>query len=165
MSAINKIFFPIILASLLSACATTPLTVEEKSAVIGNYVLPNSPKENEAYVYITRPDSVGFAVRFKVFLDGKKGDGQYIGYTRGSQYLAFPVSPGNHTIFSKAENWASVDINASDGDVLFIKQTPRIGILFAGNNLEKINPLDGKYQMKKYNLKEGKYIESDDTDK
>ncbi|MDH3467714.1 MAG: DUF2846 domain-containing protein [Gammaproteobacteria bacterium] len=156
------VIISLLFVSLLSACASTSkLTVEEKEQAIAGYQLPTQPTGNEALVYIVRPDSGGSAVRFKVYLDGQKEDGKYIGYTRGKQYLTVPVSVGKHVINSKAENWASVDVSANDGDIIFLTQTPRLGFMFAGNNLEKIDSLDGKYFMSKYGLALGTYVDED----
>ena len=142
----SKLIVLLALAFILSACATTDnISLAEKESTIAGYQLPSGPKENEAIVYIVRPDELGFAVRFKVFLDGKREEGKYVGYTRGVQYLSFPLSIGEHAIHSKAENWASVNLSVQDGDVIFLKQKPQLGLLFSGNSLEEITGLDGRY--------------------
>ncbi len=147
------------LFALLSACASTSkITLEEKQAEIGGYELPVESSDEDALVYIVRPAALGFAVRFKVYLDGKKEDGKYIGYTRGKQYLLVPVSVGDHVVNSKAENWASIEITANEGDVIFVKQIPTLGLVFSRNRLEQIDSIDGKYFMSKYELVEGTYI-------
>ena len=61
-----------------------------------------------------------------------------MGYTRGSQYVYFFVSPGKHTIYSKAENWAEVTVDVKAGETVFLKQNPAMGIIMARNSLELI---------------------------
>ena len=104
---------------------------------------------------------LGGAVRFKVFLDGDKEDGKYIGYTRGAQYLSFSVSAGEHVVNSKAENWDAVNVSAEAGDIIYLKQTPEIGMLFSRNLIEEIDSVEGQYLMVKYNLEPGTYIDEE----
>jgi hypothetical protein len=71
-----------------------------------------------------------------------------MGYTRGGQYIHFFITPGKHVIFSKAENWAEINIDAKEGNVIFIKQNPSMGFIMARNSLELIEEIEGKYHVK-----------------
>jgi hypothetical protein len=147
---------------ILSACASAPsVSLEEKEAAIVGYELPMTPDGDQGVIYILRPDSLAGAVRFKVFLDGKKEDGKYIGYTRGTQYLSFPVSVGKHTINSKAENWSTVSFSVDPGDIVYLVQVPQVGFLFSGNTIVEVDRVDGQYFMVKYNLELGTYTDDE----
>lgn len=62
------------------------------------------------------------------------------------------MSPGNHIIYSKAENWAEIKIDAKPRDVIFIKQITSMGIIMARNSLEQIQDTEGKYCVKNASL-------------
>jgi len=95
-------------------------------AEILNYQLPQMPQEGKAIVYVVPPSQLGTLVRFNVFLDDQE-DNSEMGYTRGAQYIYFAVAPGDHKVYSKAENWAEIEINTKPGDVMFIQQDPVYG--------------------------------------
>ena len=94
---------------------------------------------------------LGGLIRFNVFVDDQEAASE-MGYTRGSQYIYFHVTPGDHKIYSKAENWAEAQISAKAGDVIFIQQEPTMGIIMARNSISKIEELPGKYHVKKLEL-------------
>jgi hypothetical protein len=134
----------------LSSCVSLP-SHEEMKAEIKGYSLPVLGKKDSALVYVMRPSGLGFIVRFNVFLDGKE-DADEMGNNRGVSYIYFHVTPGQHKIFSKAENWAQVDINPKAGEVVFIKQNPEPGLLMARNNIEILDDVEAKYYLKKLSL-------------
>lgn len=134
----------------ISSCQTTPSYREMKSEM-ENYILPFQPKKDSVLIYIVRPSLLATLIKFNIFLDDKKPSSE-IGYTRGGEHINFYTTPGSHTIFSKAENWDQLEISGKGGDVIFIKQNPRFGFLYARNKLEIIDDIEGKY-----------YIENSDS--
>jgi hypothetical protein len=140
------IFFFIFFAISLFGCATLPTTSEMKAEIV-NYQLPQLPQEGKAIVYVVRPSQLGTLVRFNVFLDDQE-DNSEMGYTRGAQYIYFTVAPGGHKVYSKAENWAELDINATPGEVMFIQQDPVMGLIMARNNIIRLDDVTGKYHVK-----------------
>lgn len=134
------------LLSLATGCATLPST-EKMALELSGYNLPKQSEPESALIYVVRPSSMGTLIRFNVFVDDKE-DSSEMGYTRGSQYLYFFVSPGKHTIFSKAENWAEINIDLKEGETVFLKQNPAMGIIMARNDLELIQEVEGKYHVK-----------------
>jgi len=135
---------------MFSGCASLP-SPEEMRADIQGFELPKLPQNGEAIVYVVRPSSLGTIIRFNVFLDDKEAQSE-MGYTRGSEYIYFDVSPGKHNILSKAENWAEANIEASPGDIFFIQQDPSMGIIMARNSLRKLKRNEGTYQVKHLSL-------------
>ncbi len=71
-----------------------------------------------------------------------------MGFTRGSQYIYFNLLPGEHKIYSKAENWAETLVTANPGDIIFIQQDASMGIFMARNNIFKVEDYQGKYHVK-----------------
>jgi len=146
-----KIIFVGLVVLQFAGCATLlppPAQMREETA---NFTLPKLPEEGNAIVYVVRPDNIGGLIRFNVFVDDKK-DSSEVGYTRGKQYIYFGVTPGEHQILSKAENWAAANITAKPGDIFYLQQIPTMGVLMARNSIAKIEEYEGKYQVKKLKL-------------
>jgi hypothetical protein len=148
----------LLLASLfVTGCASLPSSDEMKAAT-ATYQLPKLPEPGKAIVYAVRPSPVGSLVRFNVFVDDQEAASE-VGFTRGRQYIYFNLTPGNHKIFSKAENWAETLVTAQAGDIIFIQQEPAMGIIMARNSLFKIEDYQGKYHVK--NLQVGTITKTD----
>ncbi len=130
----------------LGGCASLP-SPEQMKAEVANFQLPKQPDAGKAMIYVVRPSSLGGLVRFNVFLDDQL-DPSEMGYTRSSQHIYFHVAPGTHKIYSKAENWANVDVSVNAGDVLFVQQEVSMGIIMARNTLLRVDDVTGKYHVK-----------------
>lgn len=141
----------------LIGCASlpSPEVMKEETA---SFQLPKLPEAGMAMVYVVRPSGYGTLIRFNVFVDDQEATSE-MGYTRGSQYIFFHVTPGEHRIYSKAENWAEAQISAKAGEVIFIQQEPSMGIIMARNRITKIEVLPGTYYVKKLEL--GTIIKTD----
>ena len=122
------------------------------------YQLPQAPQPGKAMVYVVRPAQIGALIRFNVFLDDQ-ADASEMGYTRGGQYIYFNASPGSHKIYSKAENWAEINVELKPGEVAFIQQEPTMGIIMARNNLFRLEDFQGKYHVK--TLEKGTVLKTD----
>lgn len=141
----------------LTGCATLP-SPEKMKAETASFELPKKPDEGKALVYVVRPSGMGGLIRFNVFVDDQEAASE-MGYTRSSQYIYFHVTPGDHKIMSKAENWAEAKISAKAGDIIFIEQEPSMGVIMARNSIARIDELPGKYYVKTLGL--GTVIKTD----
>ena len=130
----------------MQGCATLP-SPEKMALEVEEFTLPVKEEDGSALVYVVRPSSLGGLIRFNVFLDDKEAESE-MGYTRGSQYIYFHVSPGPHQISSKAENWADVTIDAKSDELIFIKQDTQMGFIMARNQISQIDIVEGKYHVK-----------------
>jgi len=135
----------------LQGCVTKLPTHAEMKQQLKDYNLPKVAEQGKAIVYVVRPSGLGGLIRFNVFLDDKEPASE-MGYTRSSQYIYFNVSPGPHTIKSKAENWAEIEVEAAEGDVIFLQQNPEMGIVMARNSLFQVQQIEGKYHVKNLNV-------------
>lgn len=135
--------------ALFSGCATLP-EPDVMKAETANFQLPKLPDQGKAIVYVVRPSGLGGLIRFNVFLDDQQ-DASEMGYTRSSQYIYFHIPPGEHKIYSKAENWGEAVVSAKAGDTIYIKQDPEMGIIMARNSIQQIDELQGKYHVMKLN--------------
>jgi hypothetical protein len=134
-------------AVLLGGCASLPSS-EAMKAEVAAFQLPKLPGPGKAMVYVVRPTALGSLIRFNVFLDDQEADSE-MGFTRGGQYIYFSLPPGDHKIYSKAENWAETLVSVKAGDVIFIEQEVGMGLIMARNNLLKLEEVPGKYHVKK----------------
>jgi hypothetical protein len=134
----------------LTACASLP-SPEEMKAQTASYQLPKLPEDGKAIVYVVRPSELGGLIRFNVFVDDQEAASE-MGFNRGSQYIYFNLTPGEHKIMSKAENWAETLVNAKAGDIIFIQQEASMGIIMARNNVFKVEDYQGKYHVKTLKL-------------
>lgn len=136
-------------SALITGCASLP-SPEVMKAETATYQLPKLPEQGKAIVYVVRPSSVGGLIRFNL-LDGRFNvfvDDQEVGYTLRSQYIYFSLPPGEHKIYSQAENWAETLVSVKAGDIIFIQQDASMGIFRARNNIFKLEDYQGKYHVK-----------------
>ncbi|HOX15908.1 MAG TPA: hypothetical protein PLP18_07255 [Smithellaceae bacterium] len=142
-----KLSIPFFVLFVVSGCASLPLP-EEMKAQVATYQLPKFPEDGEAIVYIVRPSSSYKVSMLNVFLDNQDTKSE-MGSTLGRQYIYFSLTPGEHKLLSKGENWAETNVFAKAGDVIFIQQEPAMPILRgARNKLLKLNDYEGKYHVK-----------------
>jgi len=142
--------FVLLMVAFVSGCATLP-SPEKMAAELNGYSLPKQTETTNALIYIVRPSPIGTLIRFNVFLDDKE-DISEMGYTRGSQYIYFFAIPGQHTIYSKAENWAEIFVDVKAGETVFLKQDASMGFIMARNSLGIVQELEGKYYVKNASL-------------
>ncbi len=136
--------------SLLYGCASTP-SPDKMQAELAGYTLPKEAVADKGLLYIVRPSLAGGLVRFNVFLDDQESDSE-MGYTRANEYIYFYVTPGQHKISSKAENWAELLVNVNAGEVVYVKQNVEVGFLMARNSLAPLDDLEGRYLVKDASL-------------
>lgn len=109
---------------------------------------PNQSVELEdpskARFYVVRPTIFGSAVEIKVYDQGKP-----IGKTIGKTYLSWEREPGDIIIRSHAENDSNLLINAVAGQVYYIQQHIRMGMLYARNWLEELDAEKGRKYVEK----------------
>lgn len=98
-----------------------------------------SIKPGKANIYVYRNESFGAAVKIDVDFDGKP-----VGQTVAKSYFALEVAPGKHTVLSKAENNAVLDVDAEAGKNYFIWQEVKLGVLSARNKLQLVDEATGK---------------------
>lgn len=142
-------------------CAGMPQPDEMKAQVAG-YQLPRLPDEGKAIVYVVNPSTFAkhaskSGYMFPVYLDNHDPQSE-VGATLGQQYTYFNVTPGEHKIFTKAGNWAEMNVSAKAGDIIFLQQEPYMGLTTLNIRLLKLEDYEGKYYVK--NLPQGKIIDS-----
>ena len=109
--------------------------------------LPDQTKEVEdsakGRIYVMRPATIGAAISMDVSDEGK-----IIGSTGAHGFLCWEREPGDVVISSKAENTSAVNLPVKAGQVHYIFQHLRLGLVMARNKLEIITEEEGKKDLK-----------------
>ncbi|MDR3413354.1 MAG: DUF2846 domain-containing protein [Formivibrio sp.] len=124
-----------ILAVSLVGCASVPMGDAKKDAELKQF----SKKADVAGVYIYRNEVIGTAVRMDVEIDGNA-----LGKTAAKTYFYTEVTPGTHTITSKSENTDSLNFDAAAGQLYYIWQEVKMGVLFARTKLHLVGENEGR---------------------
>jgi hypothetical protein len=135
---------------LLTGCAG--VTRQDMLRETEDFDLPGAREPGKASVYIVRPSAVGALIRFNVFVGKLDVDTLEAGFTRGNQYLHFNVGPGHKTLYSVAENTASMSLGFHPDSTYFIRQDAQMGFVMARNALVLVDSVEGKYYVKKTSL-------------
>ena len=131
----KQILISAMLAMTLVGCATVNMGDAKQDAALKTFTV--APDKSAVYIY--RNEGFGAAVKMDVLVDGKM-----IGQTAAQTYLYKELSPGKHTITSKAENDSTLEIDAKIGTLQYIWQEVKMGILFARNQLTVVSEDVGK---------------------
>jgi hypothetical protein len=122
---------------LLGGCAATVPMMPDSFDLAAKEFLPRTGKAN---LFITRTSSLGFAVLFKVHLDGK-----LVGSIVPSTYLLFEVEPGTHQVaVITEESQDAVEITSEAGRNYFVDVVPKFGWAHARAGLEQLTEEKGK---------------------
>jgi hypothetical protein len=145
---LNKIVVILMLTvvSLLMGCASVPMASVEHDSQAKTFAV----KPDKSNIYLYRNENMGAAVKMDVILDGKP-----VGQTVASSYMEFEVSPGQHTIISKAENDDVLNVNTEPGKNYFVWQEVKMGMLYARNLLHLSDEQTGKAGVLECKLIEG----------
>ncbi len=127
--------YTLVLFLLLTGCSAVQKASIEADAQAKTLAAP----ADKALVYIVRPNPLGLAIRFNVNCDDI-----YIGATGGQRFIYTYQSPGKHVFTSKAENTATLEIELAAGQVYYIEQIPKMGIIMARNQLALLDEATGK---------------------
>ncbi len=71
-------------------------------------------------------------------------DGKPLGQTAAKTYLYTEISPGKHTVTSKADNSDSIEIDTMAGKLYYIWQEVKMGVLSARTKLNLVTEEEGQ---------------------
>ena len=130
---IRKIAGPLLLACavLATGCATSiPPAAPELDQAAKTFTAP----ADKAGLYVYRNEFLGAAIKFEVFLDGKR-----LGELPSKNYFYVEVPPGKHTVTGKAENESSIDFEALPGRLYYVWQEAKMGVFIARNLVQLVD--------------------------
>jgi len=143
----KKFFAATAIAVNLVGCASVNMGDAKQDAAAKTFAVP----KDVAGIYVYRNESMGAAVKMDVEVDGKP-----IGQTAANTYLYKQVSPGKHTIASKAENTDTLEIDAKPGALYYIWQEVKMGVMYARTKLHLVDEGQGKKGVTETKLAETK---------
>ncbi len=109
-----------------------------------------APPTGNALVYIIRDSAFGFAIKMDVFIDE-----QPIGHTWAKSYLQAVLAPGHHTILSKSENKATLELDVQAGQTFYVQQQIKMGALYARSKLVLFDEAKGMKKLSKLKPSKG----------
>ena len=136
-------YLAIFLLLLMAGCATVPMSSPAADAAAKQF----KPVPDKSVLYVYRDESMGAAVRMDV-----KIDGETCGQTAADTYFRFVLPPGNHKITSVAENTDSVDIDMKPGQLYYVWQEVKMGVLYARSKLHVIGANKGQTDIRSCKL-------------
>ena len=119
----------------LISCATVPMGDPAQDSAFKEFQAP----QNKAGIYIYRNESIGSAVKMEVAIDGVA-----IGRTVAKTYFYKVVTPGRHTVTSKAENIDAIELDLKPRTLTYIWQEVKMGILYARTKLHIMDEAKGR---------------------
>lgn len=133
------------LSSLLTGCASVKVASQTEDAKAKTF----ATNPNQANLYVYRNEFMGASIRMPVELDGKE-----IGKTGPKSYLSFGVSPGKHTLVSKAENDFTLELSTEAGKNYYVWQEVKMGLLYARSKLQLVDEAQGQAGVRESQLLE-----------
>jgi Protein of unknown function (DUF2846) len=130
-----RVVAALVLCLAIFGCASVPMGDPIQDAALKTFKVP----ADKAGIYVYRNETLGAAVKIDVIIDG-----QNIGETATNTYFYREVTPGKHSVVSKAENTDSVEVDLKPGTLAFIWQEVKMGLLFARTKLHVVSEQEGR---------------------
>ncbi|MDF0607141.1 DUF2846 domain-containing protein [Neisseriaceae bacterium TC5R-5] len=127
--------FIIVIAALLSACASTPMASKEEDAAAKKF----QASPNTSRIYLYRNENFGAAVKIPVIINDKLA-----GDTVAKSYIVQDLAPGKNTIQGKAENDSTITLDTVAGKIYYIWQEIKMGFWGPGNQLHQVDEATGQ---------------------
>lgn len=130
--------------ALAAALATTSVGYAGKYSREVEPPTHAEPSSDRALVYFLRTTSMGALVYFWTFADE-----QFLGVTRGKSYFATELAPGQHILWSKAENISAVALTVEAGHTYYVVERVVPGFAKARVGLDVVDAATGEKSLKK----------------
>jgi uncharacterized protein DUF2846 len=147
-------FIPVlIIAFLVSSCASTSKVSEDKSNAAKEF----KTNSDKGIVYLYRPGrAVGAATQTQIKINGNSAGG-----TGPGTFFMWELEPGAY-VFScyTSESSAAVEIDVKPNENYFLRQDTRLGVGDGRVTLKKVDESTGKAGVKKCKMLQSTYIPS-----
>jgi len=135
----------ILLALLMSGCASVPKASKEKDAAAKTFT---APTDGQSGIYIYRNSFVGQALKKNVYIDGK-----LVGESSNKVFFYNQVAPGTHKLSTESEfSDNALELKTEAGKNYFVEQYIKMGAFVGGANLKVVSEADGKKEVLKCSL-------------
>jgi hypothetical protein len=132
----RSIFHIVILSLILVGCSSVSKTSTQDDAKAKKFKLADTKK---AGLYVFRDEYLGGAIKMDIYLNNK-----YFGSTQYKSYLFKELKPGMYNIRGEAENTTSIDVRLKPGEIYYVWQEVRMGVLTARNRIQKVDKNRGQ---------------------
>jgi hypothetical protein len=137
--------FIVFVGNWLGGCAASvPMASAEADTKAKTFV---APTDGNGGLYVYRDESFGGAVKLPLLLDNVS-----IGDTGPQTYAFREVTPGKHTVLSKAEKDESLEIEVQAGKDYYVWQEVKMGVWSARSALHLVDNKIGEDAVKKCKL-------------
>ena len=128
----------VVLASLLSGCASVPMEGKERADTVKNF---DPPSEGNSGLYIYRSGNFGGALKKDIWIDGK-----CIGETAPNVFFYEEVRGNQEHKVSTESEFSPNDLllKTDVGKNYFIRQFIKFGVFVGGAGLELVDEEQGK---------------------
>lgn len=133
----RKLFIASLILGALgfTGCASVPMASQQEDITAKKYEVP-AGKSN---IYIYRNESFGGAIKMPVVIDDK-----IAGDTAAKTFILKTVEPGKHTIISKTENDAMLEISTDSDKNYYVWQEVKMGVWSARSKLHLVDEVTGQ---------------------
>jgi hypothetical protein len=143
MNVLSRAFL-VAIALGISACASVPMAPAQYDTAAKAFT---PPPPDRAHVYVYRNEGFGASVKMDLKLDG-----QPAGTTVAKTFALLPMLPGQHRLTSEAENTSELMLSVRPGEILFVWQEVKMGVLYARNKLQLVPTQTGSKGVLECNL-------------
>ncbi len=130
-----RMFWVMLLAGILGACATVPMAPQEQDARAKTF----NVQPDRAALYIFRNENFGGALLIAVSVNGTT-----IGQTGPMTYIRLSLKPGKYSISSYGENVSTLSLNVEGGRNYYVWQEIKMGMWSARTMLQEVNENNGR---------------------
>jgi hypothetical protein len=130
-------------ACAVSGCASVHKAGQDADARAKRF----APVPDKALVYIYRNEILGAAIKLPVAIDGVA-----VGATGPKSFLEVAVPAGDHVITSKGETESTLSLATTPGQVYYVWQEVKMGLLIARSKLQRVDEAKGQQGVRESKL-------------
>ena len=122
-----------LLIALFAASLAFPAAASDKFTVHDDKPMDDSrrPAPGKALIYFARTQTMGFAVKVKLYADGK-----FVGLIQSKTYIPVEVDPGKHEFIVEAENAGFLEAEVAPDTIYVVQVAIHMGAMKARTHFE-----------------------------
>src|SRR5262249_49357875 len=130
---VMKLLMKALLVPLALLATALPALASDKYVVQENKPMEDGrrPEPGKALVYFARTQTMGFAVKVKLYADGK-----FIGLIHSKTFIPADVDPGKHEFIVEAENAGFLKAEVEAGKIYVVQVSIHMGAMKARTHFE-----------------------------
>jgi hypothetical protein len=122
-----------LLIALFAAALAFPAAASDKFTVHDDKPIDDArrPAPGKALIYFARTQTMGFAVKVKLYADG-----QFVGLIMSKTYIPVEVDPGKHEFIVEAENAGFLEARVAPDKIYVVQVAIHMGAMKARTHFE-----------------------------